>query len=68
MADPNTTGIPPLRKIVREEKSETGLWRDVLECGHLVAQAEDIYGKRHPMRRRCKKCASGKSVDMECAA
>lgn len=31
---------------------------DALECGHFLAGAEDIIGRRWPARRRCRKCAN----------
>lgn len=41
----------PLRKIV----GCNGRW-DVLECGHELLEASDMYGFRFPDKRRCRHC------------
>lgn len=30
---------------------------DLLECGHVLSAANDLYGPRFPSRRRCTECA-----------
>ena len=59
-----TTTTAPLRRIVREftETIENGdgcraqLPREKLECGHVVAVRQDIYGPTNAYRRRCRRC------------
>jgi len=42
----------PLRKVVGVDS--TG--HDILECGHRLSGASDIYGPRYPDKRRCHYC------------
>ena len=57
----------PLRKVV----VQAGALRppgvpagyDMLECGHVIAPAYDLYGPRSPARRRCAKCLAGDARD-----
>lgn len=56
--------VHPLRKIVDDRwpaRTETGLeyTRTLLECGHTLSQAGDMYGDTYPQRRRCFKCTRG---------
>lgn len=37
----------------------------LLECGHLLRPARDMIGERHPVQRRCGKCAAGKPPDVD---
>lgn len=48
----------PLRKIVERE----GM-REVLECGHVVRQREDLAGPTNAFRRRCRQCHEQKQVE-----
>lgn len=61
----------PLRKVIREEQREivpgtvprVTRWVHVLECGHVLPEPSDIYGRRNAARRRCRKCAQGRPAD-----
>lgn len=58
----------PLRKVERQVMYDvlgngTPIVQDLLECGHLLPPAEDIYGVRWPARRRCCKCRLGMPPD-----
>lgn len=62
------TQTSPLRNVVDRGIYKVfdwglGVTQDHLECGHLLAPADDIYGPRYPSRRRCWKCAKGEPVD-----
>ena len=49
----------PLRKIVGHVQIQflgVMVWREQLECGHLVVERQDIYGPTNASRRRCRKC------------
>lgn len=48
----------PLRKVVGHDEA-----MDELDCGHILAGASDIMGRRYPDRRRCFKCAKGMPTD-----
>ena len=41
----------PLRKVVGQKGFD-----DILECGHSLFQASDMYGPRFPGKRRCRHC------------
>lgn len=53
----------PLRKIIEVVRipGEKFGWPDVfkerLECGHIVRIKQDIYGPTNAYRRRCRECA-----------
>lgn len=32
---------------------------DVLECGHLLPEVDDTFGRTYPTRRRCTECVDG---------
>lgn len=54
----------PLRKVVASglypyKPGGERLPSDLLECGHRLAAASDIFGNRSPSRRRCCHCATG---------
>ena len=64
--------MAPLRKIVDRVWVESGLMmygkplmvmRDKLECGHLVAAKQDIYGPTNAYRRRCRKCENAPAAE-----
>lgn len=50
----------PLRAVVGGKHVEVvpgvEVWRDELECGHLIRIATDMIGERYPARRRCGEC------------
>lgn len=46
----------PLRKVINRFTNDNGVRREQLECGHEIGQAQDMYGDRYPVRRRCRKC------------
>lgn len=50
----STLRLCPLRRVV--DHSGDRLQWDVLECGHKLYQASDIFGQRFPTRRRCRHC------------
>lgn len=65
----------PLKRITAETYPEelrredgsiiTTVYLNLLECGHTLRQAQDIYGVRYPERRRCWKCRDGLAVDVD---
>jgi hypothetical protein len=59
----------PLRKILYSKTYNRGELclglHDYLECGHVIPQAQDIYGFYYPKERRCHKCSKGKERDFE---
>lgn len=55
----------PLRKVVGHVHVEfcgVLVWRERLECGHLVPTRRDIYGPTNAEHRRCRKCQLGIEV------
>jgi len=36
---------------------------DLLECGHIISMAQDIFGHCNRERRRCRKCRDGLPPD-----
>lgn len=70
-SSPTVRHTPPLRKVIRRGLFPVevrpgvtyDLPSDLLECGHRLAEASDIYGPRYPSSRRCHKCASGSPQD-----
>ena len=50
----------PLQKIVGHEpvtvngREVSGLWMDVLECGHKQPEKQDFMGVTNAIRRRCR--------------
>ena len=44
----------PLKKVVGSVPGKA--WRIILECGHEVNAASDIYGQTSPVRQRCRLC------------
>jgi hypothetical protein len=62
--------MAPLRKVVANlpwmvPGVSVPLPSDLLECGHRLAEASDIYGPRYPARRRCHKCERGEPRDFD---
>ena len=62
----------PLRKVIARGlfpvtvgQSVTDLPSDLLECGHRLSEASDIYGPRSPARRRCYKCRLGAPTNFD---
>lgn len=59
----------PLRKIVGQVRwpipGDLRVYRDLLECGHVVPIKQDLVGETNAYRRRCKKCQSGKPFDID---
>lgn len=53
----------PLRKIVEVVRLHEGsygspdVFREVLECGHVVRPKHDMFGPTNAYSRRCKECA-----------
>jgi hypothetical protein len=41
------------------------VYREVLECGHLIRPAHDMIGETEHERRRCGKCFDGKPQDVD---
>ncbi len=56
--------LPPLRKIVRRVQVQIAemygkplmTMKEELECGHIVSEKQDIYGRTNAERRRCWRC------------
>jgi len=46
----------PLRLVVDAYQNEYGAQVERLECGHVIARKQDIYGYTNAHRRRCRKC------------
>lgn len=61
----NGSGNGPLRKIVRvaPHPERSSLTVDVLECGHFLLPAKDLFGSRAPQKRRCKKCKANRPIE-----
>lgn len=45
----------PLRDVIDRNVGRLGD-RDLLECGHQIATARDLFGPIYRYRRRCKEC------------
>jgi hypothetical protein len=61
----------PLRKIVDrpmvsigdDGENEYFVRKELLECGHIVSQKQDIYGPTNATRRRCVQCEKDQHND-----
>lgn len=60
----NGSGNGPLRaivcKIAHPDFPSCAPIVQVLECGHYIRQASDLFGATDPKRRRCSMCRDGK--------
>lgn len=56
----------PLRKIVGSEQDPEypSIYNDLLECGHTVSKAKDLFGEVNRYRRRCKECFENNSKEI----
>lgn len=58
----------PLRKVVETREIPfmgITVWRELLECGHLIPCRRDFVGPTNAERRRCGKCKLGREKDVE---
>lgn len=58
----------PLRAVVAlvevELSARTRVWRERLECGHIVGIKHDFYGETTARKRRCWKCRDARPLNI----
>lgn len=52
----NTPNRAPMRTIVAEVVGRRGVALELLACGHVQDQVQDVIGPTHAKRRRCRTC------------